>query len=177
MGSLQYYDGFLPYINTNQPQVYTCPPILNSPPTFLPTPPLRVSQSTSFGCPEDKTVFLKNMCSFESSFYYQEWGWCHGIIFKAWSQDAASWRHQLILSFTYTLHCRQIRTTDSQNESPGPQTESLEDTLSHWPLVRWFSSTRHFCSTLFPPLRTNSCWDIFHLCRRRKSHSTGAGNN
>ena len=26
MGSLQYYDGFLPYINTNQPQVYTCLP-------------------------------------------------------------------------------------------------------------------------------------------------------
>lgn len=35
----------------------------------------------------------------------------------------------------HTLHCRQIRTTDSWNESPGPQTESLEDTLSHWPLV------------------------------------------
>ena len=28
---------FLTYINTNQPQVYMCPPLLNPPPTSIPT--------------------------------------------------------------------------------------------------------------------------------------------
>ena len=33
---------FLPYINMSQPWVHTCPPILNPPPTSLPTPTLWV---------------------------------------------------------------------------------------------------------------------------------------
>ena len=41
---------FLPYIHMNQPWVYMCPTILNSPPTSLPTHPSGLSQSTSFGC-------------------------------------------------------------------------------------------------------------------------------
>ena len=33
--TLQYYDGFLPYINMNHPWVNMCSPILNCPPTSL----------------------------------------------------------------------------------------------------------------------------------------------
>ena len=42
--TLQYCNGFLPYINMNQPQVYICPPILN-PTSHLPPHPVPL------GCP------------------------------------------------------------------------------------------------------------------------------
>ena len=40
--TLQYCGGFFPYIDMNHPGRYMCPPILNLPPTSLPTPPFWV---------------------------------------------------------------------------------------------------------------------------------------
>ena len=42
---------FLPYINTNWPQVYMCPPYPESLSHLPPPYPSGLSQSTGFGCP------------------------------------------------------------------------------------------------------------------------------
>ena len=42
---------FLPCIDLNQPSVHMCPPLLNPPPTSLPSHPSGLSQGTSCECP------------------------------------------------------------------------------------------------------------------------------
>ena len=49
----------LPYINMNQPRVHMCPPILNSPFTFLPTPSLWAVPEHQFWVP----CFMHQTCT------------------------------------------------------------------------------------------------------------------
>ena len=53
---------FLPYIDMNHPRVHMCLPILNSPPTFLPTPSLWVDPEC--------IQFFKNLVTYAENIFF-----------------------------------------------------------------------------------------------------------
>ena len=62
MITLQYRDGFLPYISVNRPEVYMCPPILKPLPHLSPPHPSGLPQSTGVGCPASCTELALVIC-------------------------------------------------------------------------------------------------------------------
>ena len=125
---------FLPYIDMNQPWVYTCSPILNTLPPPFPSHPSRFSQCTGSECPvsciklglviySHMAIYMFQCCSLKSShprFLPQSPKVCslHLCLFCCLAQvlniDLQKWIPGLVKPHIYTDRSKSERKTPIQ---------------------------------------------------------------
>ena len=103
----------MPYIDKNQPQVYMCPPILNPPPNYLPTPSLWVVREHHFWVP----CFMHPTCT-GHLFYIWEYTCLNAILSNHPTLAFSHWVQKSVLYICVSFSALHVGSSVSSLSIP-----------------------------------------------------------